>query len=363
MSIDIGIIGLAKSGKTTIFKALAGGKAGTESQATGIGVAKVPEPRLNNLNDLLHPRRLVFAEARYFDTGASVRGLAKDLGISGQLLNQLSQTDALMNVVRAFTSDMVPSVEGNIDVDRDIAAANLELTFSDIAIMERRLEKINSSLKGAKPPERQSLIREQELLSKIRADLEKEVPIREQELSPDEAKAISNYQFLSAKPLLILVNIGEDQLAEAESLEVSLNSRYQRPKCHIITLCGQLEMELAQLDSVDADNFRSELGLAESGLDRVIRASYELLELITFFTTVSDEVSARPIPSGTSSLKAAGKIHSDMERGFIRAEVISYDDLVQCGSLAEARRKGLLRLEGKNYPVLDGDVITFLFNV
>ncbi len=363
MSVDIGIIGLAKSGKTTIFNALTRGQASIESTAPHIGTAKVPDPRLDMLAGLFHPKRLVSAEVRYLDIGASVKGLAKDLGISGQLLNQLSQVDAIISIVRAFTDDRIPHVEGSLDVERDIATANLELTFSDLAIIEKRLERVDTSLKGARAPERQALLQEQELLTEIRAALEKEVPIREQALGPDEARAIANYQFLSAKPLLIVVNIGEDQLPQSASLEAELNSRYRRPKCRVITLCGELEMELAQLENSDAEGFRAEMGIEESGPARTIKASYELLGLITFFTTVSDEVKAWPIPDGTSALKAAGKIHSDMERGFIRAEVTSYDDLTACGSLPEARKKGLLRLEGKNYPVRDGDVITFLFNV
>ncbi len=174
---------------------------------------------------------------------------------------------------------------------------------------------------------------------------------------------VANYQFLTAKPLLIIANIGEEQLSQAASLEAQLNSQYSRPKCRVITLCGKLETELAQLDDISANEFRSEFNLEESGRDRAIKSTYDLLGLISFFTTASSEVKAWPIQSGTDALKAAGKIHSDMERGFIRAEVIGYDDLVKCGSPAEARKKGLLRLEGKNYPVRDGDVITFLFNV
>ena len=363
MSVECGIIGLAKSGKTTIFNALTKGKASTESLTPNIGIAKVPEPRLKMLANMLHPKRVVSAEARYIDIGASVKGMAKEQAIGGQLLNRLSTVEALINVVRAFTDDRIPHPEGSIDVERDIATIDLELAFSDLALIERRLERINTSLKGAKQTERQGLLREQELLNKIKADLEKELPIREQKLTPDEAKTIASYQFLSAKPLLILVNIGEDQLPQAASLEAELNSRYLQPKCRLITLCGKLEMELAQLANSDAEGFRTELGIKESGLDRTIKASYELLGLITFFTIASEEVKAWPIQNGTTALNAAGKIHSDMERGFIRAEVISYNDLVKCGSLAEARRKGLLRLEGKNYIVQDGDVITFLFNI
>jgi len=361
--VDIGIIGLAKSGRTTVFNALTKGKAGTEGLASHIGVARVPEPRLKVLTDMLHPKRVVPAEVTYHDVGASVKGLVKEKGISGQFLTQLSNVDALINVVRAFADESIPHIEGSVDVERDIAAMGLELAFSDLALLERRLQRIDISLKGAKQPERQDLLREQEMLGKVKADLEKDIPIRELKLTTGETKVMANYQFLSAKPLLIVVNIGEDQLPQAVSLEAELNLHYSRPKCRLITLCGKLEMELAQLDNSAAEGFRTEFGIRESGLDRTIKLSYELLGLISFFTIASGEVKAWSIQNGTSALKAAGKIHSDMERGFIRAEVISYDDLVKCGSVAEARKKGFLRLEGKEYIVQDGDVITFLFNV
>ena len=368
MSINIGIIGLAKSGRTTIFNALTKGKADTRSYiekglAPHIGVTKVPEPRLKTLADMLHPKRIVPAEATYIDIAASVKSLVKDKAIGGQLLAQLSNVDALINVVRAFTDETIPHIEGSVDVDRDIDTMNLELAFSDLALLERRLERIDTSLKGAKQPERQGLLREQELLMRVKAELEKDIPIREIGLTNGETKIMAGYQFLTAKPLLTVVNIGEEQLPQAASLEVELKSHYSRPKCRLITLCGKLEMELAQLDNSAADELRAEFGLEESGLDRVIKLSYELLGLISFFTIVSDEIKAWSIQNGTNALKAAGKIHSDMERGFIRAEVISYADLMKCGTVAEARKKGLLRLEGKNYIVQDGDVITFLFNV
>jgi hypothetical protein len=368
VSVDIGIIGLPQSGRTTIFNGLTRGKVDTGSHtpkglAPHIGIAKVPEPRFQILADMLQPKRLVPAEIRYIDIGASVKDLVKDETISGQLLTQLSNVDALINVVRAFTDDRIPHVEGSLDVARDIATTDLELTFSDLTIIERRLKKIELSLKGAKPPERQGLLREQETLTKIKADLEKDVPIRELKLTADEAKLITSYQFLTAKPLLIAVNIGEEQLPQAASLEAELNAHYSRPHSGVITVCGKLEMELGQLDNSAAEEFRVGFGLKESGLDRITKSAYELLEIITFFTIASAEIKAWPIQNGTNALKAAGKIHSDMERGFIRAEVISYHDLVKSGSLAEARKKGLLRLEGKNYIVQEGDVITFLFNV
>jgi len=363
MSIDIGIIGLPQSGKTTIFNALTRGKADTKSATPHIGIAKVPEPRLETLADMLHPKKVVPAEVRYIDIGASVKGGEGDRAISGPMLSQLSDTEALINVVRAFPDETIPHIEGSIDAERDIATVNLELAFYDLGIISRRLEKIATSLKGAKPAERQGLLHEQELLNRLKAELEKEKPIRELTLTADQTKIIANYQFLTAKPLLILVNIGEKETSQAGSLEKELNSRYRRAKSAVMTLCGELEMELTQLDDEAAKGFRAEFGITESGLDRIIQLSYELLDLVTFFTTASDEVKAWSIHQNASALKAAGKIHSDMERGFIRAEVISYQDLVKCGSLAEAHKKGLLRLEGKSYPVQDGDVITFLFNV
>ena len=367
MSIDIGIIGLPQSGKTTVFNALTGGKADTTSHATGstphIGIAKVPEPRLRVLDEILHPKKVVPVEARYIDIGASVRGLVQDKGIGGELLNQLSNVDTIIGVVRAFADESIPHPEGSLDVKRDIATLNLELAFSDIAIIERRLEKVETSLKGAKAPERQGLLREQEILMKLKAELENDRAIRELTPDPAEARIITNYQLLTAKPLLIAVNIGEEQLPRATSLEDELNSSYSGKKCRAIALCGKLEMELAQLEDNAAREFQVEFGIKESGLERIIKLSYELSGLISFFTIASNEVRAWSIKRGTTALKAAGKIHSDMEKGFIRAEGISYDDLVKYGGVSEARQQGMLRLEGKDYVIQDGDVITFLFNV
>jgi GTP-binding protein YchF len=363
MTIEIGIIGLAQSGKTTIFNALTGGKSDTRSLAPHIGIAKVPEPRLSVLADMLHPNKVIPAEVSYIDIGASVKDLGGGKGVGGQILNQLSGADALIDVVRSFADESVPHIEGSLDIDRDIATANLELTLHDLGIVSRRLERIEESLKGAKPAERQALLPEQKLLGRLKAGLEKEQPIREMGLSADEVKLVVGYQFLTAKPRLIVVNIGEEQIAEAQTMQDELNARYARASSKVITLCGELEMEISQLDEEAAQAFHDEYCLPKAGLEHVVQLSYELLGLISFFTTVSDEMKAWSIPRGTTALKAAGKIHSDMERGFIRAEVISYDDLLKCGTMAEAHKRGLLRLESKNYVVQDGDVITFRFNV
>jgi GTP-binding protein YchF len=363
MTIETGIIGLEKSGKTTVFNALTSGQADTGSPASHIGVAKVPEPRLQVLADMLHPKKIVPAEVSYTDIGASVKDLGGGKGVGGQIMNRLSNADALINVVRIFANESVPHIEGSLDVARDIATTNLELTLHDLAIISHRLEKLEESLKGAKPAERQGLQREQALMKRLKASLEKETPVREMSISADEARLISHYQFLTAKPMLVLVNIGEEQIAQTEAMEKELNANYARAGSKVLTLCGELEMELTQLDDEAAKAFRADFGLSQSGLDRVIRTSYQLLGLVSFFTTVSDELKAWSITKGTPALKAAGKIHSDIERGFIRAEVISYDELVKCGSLAEAHQKGRLRQESKGYIVQDGDVITFRFNV
>jgi ribosome-binding ATPase len=368
MSINIGIIGLAQSGKTTVFNALTGGKADTATRTTDglsphIGVARVPEPRLKVLEGILNPRKLVAVEAKYTDVGASIKTLAQDKGLGGQLLNQLSTVDTLICVVRAFKDDRLPHPQGSLDVKRDIGTLNMELIFSDLAIMERRLEKLETSMKGAKPGERQGFLQEKDILLRFKAELEKDKPLRELAVESAEARFITNYQFLTAKPLLIVMNIGEEQLSQAASMEAELNKEYSGAKCRVMTLCGKLEMELAQLEESAAQEFRAEYGIKESGLERTIKMSYELTDLITFFTIASNEVRAWSIKKGTTALKAAGKIHTDMERGFIRAEGISFNDLVQSGSIAEARKKGLLRLEGKDYVVQDGDVMTFLFNV
>ncbi len=366
MNVGIGIIGLPKSGRTTVFNALTRSKADTGSytpEAPHIGIARVADPRLDKLIELFKPKKSVPAEVKYIDIGASVKSLTKDTAISGEYLSQLSSADALMDVARAFTDESVPHTEGSVDVERDIVAMELELAYSDLAIIERRLHKIETSLKSAKPEETQHFQHEQKLLTKLKSGLEKDIPVREQSLTDDEAKLISGYQFLSAKPLLTLVNIGEEQIVEAETLEQKLSQRFAKPKHGIIALCGKLEMELGQLDGATANECRREFGLAESGLERSIKTSYDLMDLITFFTTASDETKAWPVAGGTEAIKAAGKIHTDMERGFIRAEVISFNDLMKAGSIAEGRKHGLLRLEGKHYIVQDGDVINFLFNV
>ncbi|MFC1994685.1 redox-regulated ATPase YchF [Chloroflexota bacterium] len=360
--MEIGIIGLAKGGKTTVFNALTTGKAETadysHTTAPNIGVVKVPDPRLDVLSAIVRPKRTIPAEVTYVDYAASARGR----GVEGQFLAQLSRADALIHVVRVFPGEEVPHPDGSIDQERDIGTMNLELVFSDLAIIERRLERLKVGLKGAKPQEREAIEREEALLSRVKSALEDDVPLREQAWPPAEAKLLENFQFLTAKPLLLLLNIAECQVPQAAALEEEF-AHHRRPGCAVAALCGKLEMELSDLGAEDAREFRAALSLDESALHRVIRVSYGLVGLISFFTIVSEEVKAWTITTGTVVQRAAGKVHSDMERGFIRAEVIGCEDLAKCGSLAEARGHGLLRREGKNYLVEDGDVMTILFNV
>jgi ribosome-binding ATPase len=362
--MKVAIIGIPESGKTTIFNALTRGKAEVASYsatlAPNIGVAKVSDSRLSVLEGIFQPKKTVPAEVSYIDIAGSIKGFGKE-GAGGEFLNYLTTADALLQVVRAFEDDQIPHPEGSIEPKRDIASLDLELAISDLAIMERRLEKLETSLKGAKAAEREFYLKEQLLLQKIKAELEKEIPIRIQGLAKEELKMLANYQFLTAKPMLVVLNIGEKQISQASQLEGEISSLY--PQFAVVALCGKLEMELAQLSDAEAREFREAMGLSKPALDRLIDLSYSLLGLISFFTTVSSELKAWTIPGGTPAPKAAGKIHSDMERGFIRAEVISYSDLQSCGNLAEARKRGLLRTEGKNYIIQDGDVVTFLFNV
>jgi GTP-binding protein YchF len=362
--MKVAIIGLPMSGKTTIFNALTKGKAQVAAYSPtltpNIGVAKVSDSRLSVLEGIFQPKKTVPAEVSYIDIAGSIKGFGKE-GAGGELLNYLTTADALLQVVRAFEDDQVLHPEGSIEPKRDIASLDLELAVSDLAIMERRLGKLETSLKAAKATEREPYLKEQLLLQKIRAELEKDVPIRLQGLAEEEIKMLANYQFLTAKPMLVVLNIGEDQIPKASQLEAEVSSLY--PQFAVVALCGKLEMELGQLIDVEAKEFRETMGLSEPALDRVIDLSYSLLALVSFFTTVSSELKAWTIPAGTPAQKAAGKIHSDMERGFIRAEVIGYKDLESCGNTAEARKRGLLRTEGKDYIIQDGDVVTFLFNV
>jgi len=367
MGLGIGIIGLSGSGRTTIFNALTGNNAETggfgAASVAHVGMAKVPDVRLDDFTKLFNPKKTTPAEIQYLDIGASVKTLAKGGGSASQLLTQLAGVDALINVVRSFEDSSLPHPSGSIDVSRDISDMNLEVIFSDLAVIEKRFNRIASSIRGAKPEEKPRLLQEQELLHRLRDALEKDIPIREQSLNDEEEKIISGYQFLSAKPLITLVNIGEADLLNAKQTELDLNQKFAQPNHRVVVMCGKLEMDISSLDQESVREFLNEYGLEQTGLERVIHISYELLGLISFLTVGPDDVHAWPITKGSNAQKAAGKIHSDIERGFIRAEVIGYKELLKCQTIAEAKKQGILRLEGKTYIVQDGDVINFLFNI
>lgn len=365
--MDLGIIGFPRSGKTAAFAALTGGHAESASFGrTGIqqhvGVVKVPDPRLDTLARLFHSRKIVPAEVRYLDTAGGPAAFEAGRGLGGPILNALGTVDALIHVARGFSDPSVAHVHGTVDPARDIEAVDLELAYSDAAVIERRLERLVTSLKAATVAQREAAAREQDWLEELKAQLEAGTPVREMDLNEEQHRALSSYALLTAKPLLVLLNIGEDQLAQQESLERELGGRFQGPGRDLLALCAKLEAELAQMAPAEAAEFRTALGAGEPGVDRVIRASYALLGYVSFLTTGPDESRAWAIRDGEFAVHAAGKIHSDLERGFIRAEVVPYDQLAACGSWAEAKRRGVLRSEGKTYRVQDGDVINVLFS-
>lgn len=366
--MEIGIIGLPEVGKTAVFSALTGGKGSVASHGgaaspANLGIAKVLDPRLSTIQTIFKPKKVIYPEIKYIELAAPPQGFGKAEGIRGEFLLHLSSVDALMHVVRAFEEVSVPHVDGSIDARRDIATMDIEMVFSDMVIVERRVEKLEASLKAARAHEKDLLLQEQELIRRIKSSLEKEVALRDMTFTSDELRIIENYQFLTAKPLIVVLNIGENQIAKTASLEEEIHASHKGQKFQVFSICGKLEAELVELGEAEAKEFRAAMGVIESPVNRIVQLCYELLDFISFFTVVSGEARAWTIRRGTTALKAAGKIHSDMEKGFIRAEVISFDDLKKCGNMAEAKKRGLVRLEGKTYIVQDGDIITFLFNV
>lgn len=364
--MEITVIGLPQSGKTTIFNAATRGTAqvATFANRMNLGAAKVPDKRLDVLDGIFTPKRKVNAEVTYADLPAAPEGLGKTQSIGGEYLNTLQSADAILMVARAFEDPSVPHVADTIDAFRDIETLLFELTISDLDIVERRLQRVSDGFKGAKTAERDALNREQELLSRVRDDLEAGVHVRDQGLNEDELRLLSGFQMLTAKPLVVVVNVGEDRLDEIPAIEARLANEVQTERIRTAALCGTLEMELAQMDPEDEHAFRESLGIVgESGLSRTINLCYEALDLISFLTVGEIEVRAWPITRGTPAAKAAGQIHTDMERGFIRGEVVTYENMVACRTIAEARKNGVLRQEGKNYVVQDGDIMHVLFNV
>ncbi|MBZ5663057.1 MAG: redox-regulated ATPase YchF [Acidobacteriia bacterium] len=352
-----GIIGLPQVGKTSLFRILT--KVNLSEQAYSnpreahIGVAKVPDERLDKLAALYKPKKLTHASVEYVDVGAIGQDALKETAYIGHL----RQVDALIHVLRAFENDEVPHV-GPIDPLRDIKNVEFDLMVSDLGQIEKRLERLEKDLKKMKTPE---LEKENELLIKAKAHLETEKPLREMEMTPEDKKRIRGFMFLSEKPMLYVLNIGEStelgKDLEAAVAKYNLTEVAARPNAGASAICGKVEAELAEMSDEDAAEFLGSYGLTDSGLARLIRKSYHLLGLISFFTAGEDECRAWTIPLHTRAQNGAGAIHSDLEKHFIRAETIRWDQLLEAGSEANARAKGTLRLEGKDYIVQDGDVM------
>jgi GTP-binding protein YchF len=352
--MQTGIIGLPQVGKTTLFriltKASLEGKAG--SQGTHVGVAKVPEPRLVELAKLYNPKKITYATVQYVDLGGMQKERNRDA------LAPLREVDTIAHVIRVFDDPSVPQAEGSIDPLRDATNLELELILSDHDQITRRLERVDKDLKKKSEP---LLVSEKNVLEKCKAHLEAEKPLRELELTADEKKPIGGFLFLSARPVLYVLNVGDDEADKLDTAVERHNLGVLAGKANsaVVAICGRLEAELAEMDEKEAAELLASYGLKEPGLNRLIRATYELMGLTSFFTAGEPEVRAWTIRKGATAVKAAGAIHSDIEKGFIRAEVVRWSDLLAAGSIAAAREKAQVRLEGKEYIVQEGDVILF----
>jgi ribosome-binding ATPase len=355
-----GLIGFPSSGKTALFQLLtsareaprAGGK-----QEANVGVSRVPDERLDKLTALFNPKKHTPATVEFADMGGAGTGKT---GAAALLdVAPFRNADALLHVVRMFRDPSVPHASGSIEPARDVRTMEDEVILADLGVVERRLERLERDLKKA--PGNAELQKEQDILQRCRALLEEGKPLRDMALPPDDTRRLRGFQFLSAKPLLIVLNLDEADLPQADrAVELAgLQEFVKGANTRAVPICAKIELEIAQLDPSDAAAFMSDLGLHESGLDRVIRASYDLLGYISFFTVGDDENRAWSIPRGTNAQNAAGEIHTDIQRGFIRAEVVRYEHLLARTTLAACRDHGELRLEGKEYIVLDGDVINF----
>lgn len=363
--MHVTLVGLPLSGKTTVFNALTG-----QQEATGpaagrsgahVAVVKVPDERLGRLAEIFRPQKLTPAEVRFVDLGGIAEGMARQ-GLPAQTLAAIGEAEALIHVVRAFENPRAPHPAGTVDPARDLAALDTEFLLADLEVVERRLRRLEEEIPKLPRSEKEGREREQALLKVLREALEGERPLRDVDLSPEEQKLLRGYNLLTLRPVLILFNVGEELLERPGRLVQSLQPGYAHRHSAMVEMCAQWEMELQELSPEEAAEFRRSLGLAEPSAARIIRLAYDLLGLITFFTFVSEEVRAWPLRRGSTAVEAAGTVHTDMARGFIRAEVVRFAALAEAGSLPEARRHGTLRMEGRDYQVQDGDVCTFHFS-
>jgi ribosome-binding ATPase len=366
--MQIAIVGLAGSGKTTVFNTLTRGHAetgGFGGMQLNVGVVKVPDERLDRLAAIFKPRKIVQADVTYADLPAppaSSEGRVGTEELPAEHLARLRDADALLHVVRAFDDPSMPHQDGSVDPWRDLERLDLEFVLADLSVTERRLERLRATGRHGTPAEREANEREEAILARLHTGLVEGAPIRDVALEPDEEKALRGFRFLSQKPVLVLLNVGEADIPREAELVAGIADRYQHRHALVEALSARIEMELGELEPDDAAVFMDELGLHGSSLDRVIGLSYRLLGLISFLTAGPDEVRAWPIPGGSTAVDAAGAIHTDLARGFIRAETVAYEDLIELGSMAEARKHGRLRSEGKTYVVKDGDVLEILFS-
>ena len=366
--MKLGIVGLPNVGKSTLFNSLT--KAGAESANypfctidPNVGVVTVPDERLNVLGEMYHTKKIIPAAIEFVDIAGLVKGASKGEGLGNQFLANIREVDAIVHVVRCFENSNIVHVDGSINPLRDIETINLELIFSDLEILERRISKVSKVARNDK-----SAAKELGLLNKVKAHLEDgKLAKTFEEVDDEEEQAwLESYNLLTYKRVIYAANVSEDDLADdaANNEGVQAVREYAKgEQSEVFVVCAEIEAEISELDDDEKKMFLEDLGLKESGLEKLIKASYKLLGLISYLTAGEPEVRAWTITEGTKAPQAAGKIHSDFERGFIRAEVVSYDDLIACGSHTAAKEKGLIRLEGKDYVVKDGDIMLFRFNV
>jgi len=362
--MKIGLVGLPTVGKTTLFNLLTGADVEISGFSTGkveanVGIAKVPDKRIDFLTQMYKPRKATYATIEFTDVPGLVSGASSGKGVGNQFLNDIRKVDALVHVVRVFEDDNVLHVEGSVNPMRDIETINMELLFSDLGVIDNRIERINTSKKVTKEN-----LAELEVLKKCKEGLESGLLIHSINLNEEEKEHLKTFGFLSEKPMIIVANIDENQLMERDyPKREELIGHCSERNIPLVEISVKSELEISKLDEDDREMFMEELGITESGVDKLAKTTYDYLGLISFLTSGEDEVRAWTIRKNLDAKRAAGKIHSDIERGFIRAEVVAFNDLKELGSIAKVKEKGLSRLEGKEYIVKDGDIINFRFNV